>query len=158
MKEIIHILNKYHIHLSELDRYKELHRHYHNLVHIITMIDDAKKLDIISDELLLAIIFHDIIYDPKSSQNEEQSAELFYSYIEDDNIKKAIIETKNHNPTTKLSKQLCYLDLKILYDDFDKFKEYEEKIRKEFYFVDVNIYKEKRVEILIDFKVKPSWI
>lgn len=46
--------------ISEINRYNEPHRFYHNMSHIESMINSAIKKNILSDELFLAIIFHEI--------------------------------------------------------------------------------------------------
>lgn len=158
MELIENVLNKFNIPVTELERYNEPHRFYHTLEHINSMIYDALKQNVLTDELLLAIIFHDIIYDPKKSDNEEKSAELFYSYVNNDIVKKAILDTKTHNPSTELSKKLCELDLSILYSNYEKFVDFENKIFKEYQFVDYKIYKEKRLEILSGLNVNLDWL
>ena len=53
------------------NRLNEPHRYYHNWNHIEYMFKIARKLGIeLTDELVLAIIFHDIIYDPLAKDNE----------------------------------------------------------------------------------------
>jgi pantetheine-phosphate adenylyltransferase len=142
----------------ELYRYDEPNRFYHNWEHIETMLNEAQKMNILSDDLFLAIVFHDVIYDPKRNDNEERSAELFHCYIQNDAVKQAILETKTHEPSSKLSTQLCDLDLGILYQgDLDKFIEFENKIFKEYQFVDYKIYKEKRVDILQELGTDPMY-
>ena len=137
IKKLAHIiLSKYNIDLSILDKYNEPHRFYHNWDHIEYMINLCDRYKYTSEDLLLAIIFHDIIYDPKENDNEEKSAELFYSMfsnmlsdkdgnkidIDVDKIKQAILDTKYHNKfSSEISEQLCELDLYNLYDNFDVF-------------------------------------
>lgn len=54
----------------------------------------ARKLNIeLTDELILAIIFHDIIYDPLAKDNEVKSANFFYNLIKNDNVYNAILDT-----------------------------------------------------------------
>ncbi len=156
--EIIAVLKQYDIPEVELNRYSESHRFYHTLEHVSSMLLDAKKLNILTDELFLAIVFHDIIYNPKANDNEERSAELLYRYVPNETIKEAILETKTHQPKTELGKQLCELDLAILKKDFTTFIDFEEKIFKEYQWVDHSIYKKKRVAVLSKLGVKPEWI
>lgn len=158
MELILDILREYNIPEFEINRYNEPHRHWHNLEHIKKMIDDAKSKNILSDELLLAIIFHDIIYNPKANNNEELSADLFSKYIDNEKIKQAILETKTHEPKSKLSKQLCGLDLNILYGNYESFIDFEHKIFKEYDFVDYNVYKVKRLEILSSLGVDSNFL
>lgn len=156
--ESYRLLSRYNILDNILDRYDEPHRFYHNWNHIQYMLDLAKKRNILTDDLYLAIIFHDIIYDPKAKDNEEKSAELFYSLIPNDQIKLAILETKHHQSSSKLSKMLCDLDLYNLHDDFDIFYNYAMNIFKEYQFVDFKIYKEERRKILESYNVEPTYI
>lgn len=158
--EAINLLSKYNIDYDILSNYKEKHRFYHNWNHIDYMISLAKKLNILTDKLFLAIIFHDIIYDPKSNDNEEKSAQLFYSLIQDLEIKQAILDTKTHKPSNELSKQLCHLDLYNLYDesDFDAFYDNSYNIFKEYQFVDFKIYKEERRKFLEKYNVPSFFI
>lgn len=159
LEDIKWLLNHKGIPMNVLDRYNEPHRYYHNSDHIVRMVDQSVEQGIVSEKLTLAIAFHDIIYDPKRSDNEERSAELFYSFIQDNEIAEAIRETKDHNPKTKLGKQLCDLDLDILYrNDFQSFIDFEHKIFKEYQWVEYSIYKEKRIEILTNLGVSPEFI
>lgn len=154
------ILTQYNIDVKILDRYDESHRFYHNWNHIEYMFQIALKEDILlTDELSLAIIFHDIIYDPKFKDNEEQSADLFYSLIKNDEIKQAILDTKTHkNFSSELSKKLCYLDLHNIYNDFEVFYNNSYNVFKEYQFVDFSIYKKKRREFLELYHVDPIYI
>jgi predicted metal-dependent HD superfamily phosphohydrolase len=63
------------------EMYNVVGRYYHNWNHIITMLGNINKILSISDEytddLILAIIFHDIIYIPGGRNNEKASAEFY---------------------------------------------------------------------------------
>lgn len=151
------------IKMDDILRYDEEHRYYHNMEHIVDMVSIAKDLNILTDDLFLAIIFHDIIYDPRLNDNEEKSAELFSKYFPKKNaknklIKNAILETKTHKYTSELSKQLCDLDLNILHSDFKTFMDFEHKIFKEYQFVDYKTYKTERVKVLKSLGVKSDYI
>jgi pantetheine-phosphate adenylyltransferase len=62
---------------SVLENYSESHRYYHTLKHLIEVIDHLKLQDQFDKELFLAAVYHDAVYNPKSDDNEEQSAKLF---------------------------------------------------------------------------------
>lgn len=144
--------------ICEINRYNEPHRFYHNMSHIEAIVNSAVNKNILSNELFLAIIFHDIIYNPKANDNEEKSVELYYKYFKNEEIAEAIMETKTHNPKTTLGKQLCELDLEVINSDFETFIDFENKIFKEYQWVDYSVYKEKRIEVLEKLGVKKEWI
>lgn len=150
--------------LPVLLRYDEPQRFYHTWEHIEDLLKQAidtygvKQLDRVPEDIFLAIVFHDIIYNPKANDNEEKSAELFYSYIKDDEVYNAILETKTHKATSVLSKLLCKLDLAILGSSYTKFIDFEHKIFKEYQFHDYKLYQKGRVEILKGLGVKKEYI
>lgn len=137
-----------------LDRYREPHRFYHTLEHLDDIWQQLEKQGYgDNDVLLLATVFHDIIYDPKSVTNEEDSAQYFNEVFTGDEALKSlvtdiILDTKHHTPGSALSETFSSADLNILKQPFDKLLIYEQQIFKEFQFVDHKIYREKRVEVL----------
>lgn len=131
-----------------LNKYDEPHRYYHNWNHIEDLLTQARDKNILSDNLFLAIVFHDIIYDPLSSSNEVDSADYMSGFIKNNEVYEAIIDTKLHESKSELSKQLCELDLNILRADLSKFMEFEHNIFKEYQFVDYKTYIAARVGIL----------
>jgi pantetheine-phosphate adenylyltransferase len=141
-----------------LDRYRESHRFYHTLNHLdeIWQLLEAQGYGD-NDVLLLTTVFHDIIYDPRSATNEEDSAEYFNEVFAGDAALKAlvtdiILDTKHHKPGSALSEVFSAADLNILHQPFDKLLVYEQQIFKEFQFVDHKIYREKRAEVLRGLK------
>ncbi|MBS1637769.1 MAG: adenylyltransferase/cytidyltransferase family protein [Bacteroidetes bacterium] len=138
-----------------LARYDESHRHYHTMDHVIEVLGYLQT-HIDCNELFLTAVFHDIIYDPRSKTNEEDSAALFLKEaagtgISDkskENIRQMILETAHHRPGSDLSKVFIEADLAILNQSLDKLLTYEEQIFKEYQFVDYKIYKTKRIEVL----------
>ncbi len=136
--------------------YDEPHRFYHTTTHlldVVTLIDNKNKLD---DELFLAAVYHDAVYNPQANDNEEKSAELFEKHAANakidetkkKNIEQLILDTKIHKASSEKSKILIEADLNILSQPFEKLIEYEKQIFKEFQFVNDNVYREKRIEIL----------
>lgn len=136
-------------------RYEEPHRKYHTISHLNEML---KKLDTLNlseydyELLVVSIIFHDIVYDPKSKTNEEDSIELFkeYSYEDrfDKKVYKLILSTKEHKPYDNLYRILIDMDLSGIKRDLKGLLEWEEGIRYEYNFVPYEEYKEKRIEFL----------
>jgi predicted metal-dependent HD superfamily phosphohydrolase len=126
--------------------------------------------------LLLSIFFHDAIYDPQSSKNEEDSAELFASFARSTNlcvqhidlIVSYILATKNHtiersdishtkgidtNQQQPLDPLELFLDLdmSVLGKEPHAYQKYSALIRQEYHFVPKETYCTKRAEILEHF-------
>jgi len=111
----------------------------------------------------MAVVFHDIIYDPKAKDNEEKSVEILAKYYSDNanysEVKQAILDTKTHKASkSKLSKYLCDLDTAVLHSDYETFIDFENKIFKEFQFTPYPIYKEKRLKILENYGVCKEYL
>ena len=62
---------------SLVSLYSQDYRTYHNLSHIDRMLSWLDKSGGGSDAIELAIWFHDAIYEPLASDNEEESAQFF---------------------------------------------------------------------------------
>jgi pantetheine-phosphate adenylyltransferase len=139
-----------------LDRYREPHRFYHTIIHLEDVVSQLAKQKDFDDELFLAAVYHDAVYDPRASDNEEKSAEYFLQQSKKSklgadqkkNIQQFILDTKTHKASSERSQTLMDADLSILKQPFMKLMEYEQQIFREFQFVNYNIYREKRVEIL----------
>jgi pantetheine-phosphate adenylyltransferase len=136
------------------EMYEQKHRHYHNFDHILHMLEVTEEKGVMSRELFLAILFHDLVYDPRSKTNEEDSCAAFRRLCCDtslhDAVCKAILETKTHIPVTDLGHILVDLDLDIfdLRHDFSVLIDFEHKIFKEYQWVDYETYVRERVKIL----------
>lgn len=156
---IIERLNNLKFPSEVLLKYQEPHRFYHTLSHLFDVITYLKKFESTFDnELFLAAVYHDAVYNPKADDNEEQSANLFVkdalkSGLSKQQIKEIetlILDTKHHKPSLDKSKYLIDADLDILNQPLSKLIEYEHQIFKEFQFVDYSVYKPKRIEALKD--------
>jgi len=158
MSDITYIKNRLEqLKFSEkvIEKYNEPQRFYHTTQHlaeVIAYLNEAVK----DDELFLAAVYHDAVYDPKATDNEERSANLFLEHSKDSsltkeqksNIRQLILDTKTHKASTDKSQLLIDADLNILNQPFNKLIEFEHQIFREYQFVDYTLYKEKRVEIL----------
>ena len=141
-------------------KYTESHRQYHNLDHIELMLDLSTVYSF-SEELQLAIWFHDVIYNPLRSNNESKSANYAYLKLSElgfpnntiQEIKRLIELTKTHNtsPNDTLGKQLLDLDLAILGSDPETYSNYVQCIRKEYHMYPDLVYKPGRVKVLKSF-------
>ncbi|TGL44865.1 HD domain-containing protein [Leptospira perdikensis] len=145
-------------------RYSEPHRFYHNLNHIYQMLGefDNTKMKLKDPEMVLfALYYHDLVYDPKSKTNEEDSAKIAEERLSELGIAKDrvgicllhILTTKSHrlgeahHPDTKY---FLDMDLSILGSDEEEYLEYTKNIRKE-YSVYSDDYRKGRIQVLHHF-------
>ena len=108
----------------------------------------AESYGVLTDNIFLAIVFHDIVYDPRANDNEQKSAELFSSITSNNTVETAILDTATHVYNNDVSEVLCKLDLSIITDPFHDFVKYEHGIFKEYQFVEYYSYLENRINIL----------
>ena len=148
------------------NKYKNGRRYYHNWKHILNLVEIAYNDNRLSVDMLLAILFHDIVYDSTRNDNEEKSVEMFKyqygRYFNDDKISNAILSTKYHITDSKypFNDYLNKIDMSVLYCDFKTFTEYEMNIRKEFNHIDFNTYKENRLVFLksVEPNINPLYL
>jgi predicted metal-dependent HD superfamily phosphohydrolase len=140
------ILDKWKIKINYnilLSMWNESHRHWHNQSHLVDLLSqiNESKIQLNSqkdyEKLVLTALFHDIIYDPSKTNNEELSAEFFINSCQEKNqdvldIKQMILDTKNHESSTTLSKIFNSFDMNIVERDYDSLLEWEEGIWGEY--------------------------
>lgn len=154
--------------------YSEPGRFYHTLVHLGEMLGFLDLLTTtpeVSEQdykvLVLTVFFHDIVYDPKSATNEEDSAKMFEDFWSDcccdetdidDNevkarVKSYILATKNHNATEgdACAQLLLDIDMAVLGKTRRAYWVYAGLIRQEYSFVEHDVYCQKRAEVLKGF-------
>jgi len=115
-----------------------------------------------SSEMKYFALFHDIVYDPDSYTNEEDSVVLFNKHrhsFEDldypDLVVEMIMATRDHlNSTNDLIQKAVDLDMEILDSSFIKLLRWERGIFLEFQRTDINEYIKKRVEFLSQYMDK----
>jgi len=145
-----------------ISAYEEKHRAYHNLEHVRDCLAQLDQIDLQSSqcEIELALWYHDIVYNTRSSTNEEDSARKAVQDIKNagvkssiiENVKRLILATKHDSiPVIQNEKILVDIDLSILGRSPEKFHEYETKIRREYEWVPELVFREKRIEILQGF-------
>ncbi|HMV43417.1 MAG TPA: hypothetical protein PK079_20780 [Leptospiraceae bacterium] len=145
------------------DCYSESHRSYHNLRHIREMLETIflYKENIVDYSLLyIACLYHDIFYDTHANDNEEKSYEYlkkdFSEYLSSEQIEKCgklILGTKTHQFLQDDFDNKIFLDsdLLILGRERNRYIEYMDSIRKEYDWVEREIYKTERSKILKKF-------
>ena len=140
-----------------LNIWNEPGRYYHDIDHLNYMIDAIQKLNLgQSDEdlLIIAAVFHDIVYDAMKFDNEEKSAEFFMNCCKNKLdkrnllIKQIILDTKSHKSNNWLSKVFCDIDMDIVLKDYNTLLEWEEGIYNEYKGWGDKKYKEGRLKFL----------
>jgi len=154
-------------------------RHYHTLVHVADMFehyDSCKSKLKAPNEVAYAIYFHDLVYDPKSSdENEEGSITLFKRFTREAEIPKESSVYKNvihliSLTTTHLTEEHKQLDVygdgdQHYFLDFDMvilgsksndYDNYAGKIRQEYSFLSDITYKSLRAKVLKSFLQIPK--
>ena len=152
---------------DSLVNYLSEKRFYHNMEHVYNILKEVDLLELTINEkkkLYLIAIYHDVIYNPKKTDNEEQSAKYFLKnnftddLIEEDLyfIEKVIVSTLKHLPFEFKSKKdselnKLFLDLDLFILSSDQYEDYSNSIRKEYHFVPILIYNKLRSKILNKF-------
>jgi predicted metal-dependent HD superfamily phosphohydrolase len=126
-----------------LAQYSGSDRHYHNVRHIIFMLDGFDALKTKFEQPFaaeLAIFFHDVIYDASRNDNEVQSAtkmrEILGGFVADGMIDAAtfsIEATKKHAATPNLDTNLLLdLDMAILGQPWAAYERYAKGVMQEY--------------------------
>lgn len=140
-------------------RYSESHRHYHTPTHLkdcLLEFDPVRSRSPHPHEIECALWFHDVIYDTHATDNEEKSAAYANTELENLGLTKPfrqrvtdlILTTKTHVPRTVDEKILVDVDLSILGRSSQVFEAYEQRIRREYSWVDEATYRRERASIL----------
>jgi predicted metal-dependent HD superfamily phosphohydrolase len=146
------------------EAYSDDGRTYHNLSHIAQCMEELDRIKgMVSDPAAVefALWFHDVIYDSKNSdKNEEKSAEfacevakiagLPEGFIQE--VKELIIATDHKTEKASESqKYVADIDLAILGKSAKAFDAYDRGIRKEYSWVQEDDYRKARIAALQSF-------
>ena len=148
--------------------YSEPHRAYHTAEHIddcLSMLDEVYDLARDSNEIELALWFHDAIYSVKGGGNERKSAKAAVDFLRGigvssefaTNVNRHILATEHKlAPTDPDSALVVDIDLSILGTDADTYEAFETNVRKEYSWVPDAMYNQKRKTILSGFMRRDS--
>lgn len=147
-------------------RYQEAHRAYHDLTHLdacLALLEQHRADAARVGELLLALLFHDAVYDPLAHDNEAQSAQLARAHLEHaqaqrDAIERVcamILDTRTHEPSSADAALLLDLDLSILGEDPPTYERFERAIRAEFQAIPDEHFLPGRAAVLERFLTRP---
>jgi len=150
--------------LEEVMRsYREEGRYYHNLKHLESLLSSLEYVkDDIQDweAMLFAIVYHDVVYDSTSKENEEQSANLALQRMEEIHVSKdtqqrcyrIIMATKKHTLSSVHDINLFTdADIAILGSGWIVYEGYAKAIRQEYAVVTDTDYREGRKKVLLHF-------
>lgn len=146
----------------------EPHRHYHTLEHVgrvLDWLDEVRGQLHRPDEAELAVWLHDVVYDPRATDNEERSAVVAETWLDAAAVPEAvgarvralILATRHAAPPEEHdARYVVDADLAILGAGAAAFDRYEAQVRQEHAFRDETEWRERRVRLLGRFLDQPS--
>jgi predicted metal-dependent HD superfamily phosphohydrolase len=131
-------------------------RHWHGLVHHALMLRAIAKADVTGAErrrLIQAVLFHDIVYDPRRSDNEEASAAVAERWMPRGDraaVVALILATKYHRlDTDPVTRALLEADLGVLWTPSERlYVFYADGIRAEYAHVPDAAYRAGRSAVM----------
>ncbi len=147
-------------------KYKEKHRHYHSIEHIIYLwnlfIHYQYLLSLEERQIVgWSILFHDIVYEIHRKDNEEKSAEMASHYLASlpisqdicNGVTKTILATKHNykHMDSMTSRFMMDIDIAILGQTEEIYSLYQQKVRQEYAIYPDFIYQMGRKKVLNHF-------
>ncbi|MEU6817599.1 hypothetical protein [Streptomyces sp. NPDC046860] len=142
-------------------RWQEPQRRYHTLAHLTAVLDRVDALAEHADDpdvVRLAAWFHDAVYLPERSENEERSARLAERALTEAGLPEAKVAevarlvrlTVGHDPAgdDRDGQVLCDADLAVLASAPSAYAAYAAEIREEYHFVPNDAFHEGRSAVL----------
>lgn len=152
-----------------LARWSEVHRRYHTVEHLAAMlstVDDLAADGADPVAVRLATWFHDAVYDPRRSDNEDVSAKLARSALTElavpaalvDEVVRLVLLTSGHDPDPddRNGVLLCDADLAILASAPSAYRRYAEAVRAEYGHVDDATFRSARAAVLRSMLARPK--
>ncbi|MFC8144286.1 hypothetical protein ACFUKV_21540 [Streptomyces paradoxus] len=144
-----------------LTRWREPQRRYHTVEHLTAVLDRVDELQRYAhdpDVVRLAAWFHDAVYLPDRSENEERSARLAERALAEAGVPDAktaevarlVRLTVTHDPADDDpdGQVLCDADLAILASPPSAYAAYTAAVREEYHFVPSDAFREGRAAVL----------
>ncbi|MFF7770835.1 hypothetical protein ACFZC7_30545 [Streptomyces massasporeus] len=144
-----------------LTRWQEPQRRYHTVEHLTAVLDRVDELERYArdpDVVRLAAWFHDAVYLPDRSENEERSARLAERALAEAGVPDAktaevarlVRLTVTHDPADDDpdGQVLCDADLAVLASPPSAYAAYTTAVREEYHFVPSDAFREGRAAIL----------
>ena len=148
-----------------LARWSEPHRHYHTVNHLAAVLARLDELAGYASEpaaVELAAWFHDAVYDPYASDNEEQSARLAEERLgagpRAREVARLVRLTARHDPGPgdRNGAALCDADLAVLAGSPEEYASYAAAVRQEYGFVPDADFRAGRAEVLRQLLALPE--
>jgi predicted metal-dependent HD superfamily phosphohydrolase len=152
-----------------LRRWSEPQRHYHTVEHLAAVLGHIDVLEEYADDAVavrLAAWFHDAVYLPDRSENEERSARLAERALPEAGVPaertaevaRLVRLTTGHDPAPddRDGQVLCDADLAILAAPPSAYAAYTAAVRAEYHFVPSDAFREGRSAILRQLLALPS--
>lgn len=147
-----------------VERYGEDGRYYHTLEHVEEVLEWAAEMERLATDyaaVRLAAWFHDVVYDTRAADNEQQSAVFAGTRLAEmgvpgatvERVKGMILATADHvNRTGDVDTDILLdADLAILGSGAARFRRYCQAIRKEYGWVPEDVYRAGRIGVLERF-------
>ncbi|GFH36798.1 HD domain-containing protein [Streptomyces pacificus] len=144
-----------------LRRWTEPQRRYHTTDHLAAVLDRVDALAEYADDVhlvRLAAWFHDAVYLPQRSTNEERSARLAERTLTElgvdrertEEVSRLVLLTRDHTARDDDANGtvLCDADLAILASPADAYARYAAAVREEYGFVPDDVYRAGRSDVL----------
>ncbi|MDF9813878.1 hypothetical protein [Streptomyces sp. SPB162] len=144
-----------------LGRWAEEQRKYHTTDHLVAVIHHIVELAAYADDpdaVLLAAWFHDAVYRPDRSENEERSAALAERALTEAGVDAARVAevvrlvrlTTSHDPAPedRNGEVLCDADLAVLAGEPAAYAAYAAAVRQEYGFVPDDDFRSGRAAVL----------
>lgn len=142
-------------------RYDEPHRHYHDRRHLDAVLDHVDELVGLAGDaeaVRLAAWFHDAVYDPGRTDNEQASADLARALLAAHGaagplvaeVTRLVLLTATHDPeeTDTNGAVLCDADLAVLGGDPAEYQNYTDRVRQEYAALDDATFAAGRAQVL----------
>ncbi|MFF9203767.1 hypothetical protein ACF1AE_18415 [Streptomyces sp. NPDC014986] len=144
-----------------LARWREPQRRYHTLTHLTAVLDRVDELAehaVDPDVVRLAAWFHDAVYLPDRSENEERSARLAERALPEAGVPagrtaevaRLVRLTVTHDPADddRDGQVLCDADLAVLASPPSAYAAYTAAVREEYHFVPGEAFRAGRADVL----------
>jgi pantetheine-phosphate adenylyltransferase len=151
-----------------LDKWNVPGRCYHGLFHLDNLIGQIFEIKNVGrTPLVLLALMHDVIYDPRSTDNEDASRKFFERHVKPgctvmEVVDEGIEHTKYQGlkkPKSGIIRTFLLMDLKgLLTGDMKRLLSDEKKLFREYQWLDYAVYRDTRPDLLVRTAENYSWL